>query len=100
MTEDTKVPFFEVRDGVKVIVRPMTGDEARVIFPYRPLSKTVESNFGGDQDYDDICMLINRIAMRCKMCQAPTKKEHLENGTCPDCDGRSERSGTDPHKRS
>lgn len=98
--------FFEKREDdrttsrkSKVIIRKMTKEQARQVFPYRPYSKYSESFFGGDTLYDDVCLLLNGLAIRCKMCMAPTKKEYLEEGICPDCDGRSEYNGTDPHKQ-
>ena len=85
------------RKTIKVMVRPVSMKEARTIFPYRPLNKYAESRFGGDNLHDDICLLLNKRATRCRMCQAPTKNEFLQQGVCPDCDGRSEYNGIDPH---
>ena len=96
-TQNTKLPFFEIKEGVKVIVRPMTKEEARVTFPYRPFTKYSESRFGGNELYDDTCLLLNSLAVRCKMCQAPTKKEFLCFEVWPDCDGSCEgKAGLDP----
>jgi len=83
---------------VKVAVRAMTQEEARQAYPYRPPSKYAESRFGGNEMTDDRCLLINEMAERCKMCKAPTRKEYLHENMCPDCDGRSEKNGVDPHK--
>ena len=84
---------------VQVAVVPMTQDEAREAYPYRPFSKYAESRFGGGEIVDDYCLLLNGLAQRCSMCDAPTKKEYLNLGICPDCDGRSEFNGVDPHQR-
>lgn len=80
---------------VTIVTTPLTQAEARQIFLYRPFSKYAESIFGGDNLYDDVCLLLNGLAQRCEMCQAPTKKEYL-SPHCPDCDGRSEYNGTNP----
>jgi hypothetical protein len=80
---------------VTIVVKPLTQSEAREMFPYRPYNKYTESRFGGNNLYDDVCLLLNGLAERCPMCQAPTKNDYL-NPNCPDCDGRSERNGTDP----
>jgi len=97
--------FFEEREfdrrlgrkTVKVAIKPMTEEQARQAYPYRPESKYSESYFGGDTYEDDTCLLLNGSATRCKMCQAPTKNNCLIEDVCPDCDGRSEYNGTDPH---
>ena len=78
---------------VRVIIKPMTLEEARRVFARRPFSKYAETMFGGNDLVDDACLLINGSAQRCKMCQAPTRNEYLEKGICPDCDGRSEYNG-------
>ena len=95
--------FFQEREilakKVKVVIKPMTQEQARQLFPYRPFSKYAESRWGGDTLYDDVCMVINGLATRCKMCRAPTKNQYLENGVCPDRDGRSEFLGYDPHRK-
>jgi hypothetical protein len=95
--------FFEERQigsppkTVKVIVQKMDAVQATHVFPYRPFSKYAVSYYGGDNLVDDMCLLLNERAKRCKMCQAPTRLQYLENDTCPDCDGRSEYNGRDPH---
>lgn len=96
--------FFEQREVgtarrqiVWIAIRPMTKDQARQAYLYRPSSKYAESRFGGDNLYDDVCLLLNSLAARCTMCQAPTKTDYLTEGCCPDCDGRSEFNGTSPH---
>ena len=81
---------------VRVIIEPMTLEEARKVFARRPFSKYAETIFGGNNLADDTCLLINGSARRCKMCQSPTRNEYLEKGVCPDCDGRSEYNGADP----
>lgn len=82
---------------VTVVIDSLTNDEAREMFPYRPSSKYSESRFGGNDLYDDTCLLLNELARRCLMCQAPTKTQYL-NPNCPDCDGRSEYNGQDPRE--
>ncbi len=105
INEVSECPFFEIREvgkkgkKAKVILRPMDKHLARVIFPYRPFNKYSETRFGGNHLMDDIALLLAEIATRCSMCNAPTKKEHIINGVCPDCDGRSEADGTDPHQK-
>lgn len=84
---------------VKVITRPITKKESRKIFPYRPFSRYAESLFGGDQLVDDEALILNGLAVPCKMCGAATRKDYLVFETCPDCDGRSEVNGKDPHMR-
>jgi len=84
---------------VTVIVEPMSAEGGRREFPYRPHSKYAESRFGGDSLFDDIALLLNGLAKRCNMCWAPTRKEYLIDGRCPDCDGRSEANGCDPRKK-
>ncbi len=99
-TQGTQAPsFFEVRDGVKVIVRPMTKEEARIVFPYRPHSPYSESRWSSANHlYDDTCLLLNGHLKRCKMCQAPTAPDLLRGEACPDCSGRSEKHvPLDPH---
>ena len=83
---------------VTVVIKPLTRDEAREMFPYRPYSKDSESRFGGNDLYDDFCLLLNGLAKRCGLCQAPTRIKYL-NPNCPDCDGRSEYNGTDPRAK-
>ena|SRR3989344_5755752 len=106
-TETSKAPFVLVsRNGskgpmtVRVVTQSMaTMEAAREIFPYRPLSRYSESRFGGNNLTDDTALLLSRNAVRCKMCQAPTKVLYLSNeGICPDCDGRSEYNGCDPYQ--
>ena len=96
--------FYDEReiDGkkVKVIIRQMTKEEARKVFPYRPYSKYSESRFGGNSLCDDISLLVGGDATRCKMCKAPTLNKYIIGCVCPDCDGRSERSyEIDPCKK-
>jgi len=85
---------------IRVAIKPMTKEEARQAYVYRPHSKYAESRFGGDTYCDDVCLMLNGLAFRCKMCQAPTKKDFLHEGICPDCDGRAEYNGKNPHKQS
>lgn len=97
------VEFFEKRTlgsdlkKVWVAVRPMTTELARQAYPYRRFSKYAESRFGGNHFHDDISLLLSDKAIRCKLCSAPTRKAYLTEGICPDCDGRSEYNGIDPH---
>lgn len=108
MTNENKSigKFFEEREimikarpkKVKVIISEMTKEEARHIFQYRPHSKYSESRFGGNEYSDDKCLLLNGDATFCKMCGSPTANRYLIKDVCPDCDGRSEYHGTDPHK--
>jgi hypothetical protein len=90
----------ETKSGILTIaVKPMTREQAREAYPYRPASKYSESRFGGNTLYDDICLLLNGLAARCRMCQAPTKNQYLVEGMCPDCNGRSQANGTNPHEK-
>lgn len=82
---------------VKVITRPLTKEESRKVFPYRPFSRYAESHFGGNNLVDDTALILNKIAVSCKMCGAPTVNRFLVAGTCPDCNGVSESNGFDPH---
>ena len=40
---------------VTVIVSPITLEEARLEFPYRPISEGIESRYCGTRIYDDKC---------------------------------------------
>lgn len=95
--------FFKVKevDGEKclVAVKPMTREQARQAYPYRPYSKYAESRFGGNESFDDNFLIISEYGARCKMCQAPTKKEHLIDEICYDCNGYAEFNGMNPHKK-
>lgn len=86
------------RKKVKVVIKPMTEKQARQLFPYRSFSKYSESRWGENELYDDVCLVLNGLAFRCKICRAPTQKKLLENGVCPDCDGRAEFSGYNPYQ--
>jgi len=111
MTQETQIPrseFFERRPAgsatshrseVWVAVRKMTKEEAREAYPYRPESKYSESRWGGNVLEDDRCLLISGLALRCSICHAPTKRDSLANDTCPDCDGRAELVGQNPHQK-
>ena len=82
----------EIRGRERLVaVIPMTKEQARLAYPYRPHSKYAESSFGGDACYDDMALLMIARAFRCRMCQAPTWTDMLIDGACPDCDGRAER---------
>jgi len=92
----TKKSTIGIRE-VTIIIEPLTSSEAREMYPYRPFDKYSESRFGGNNLFDDTALLLNGLAARCEMCQAPTKKEYLAPN-CPDCDGRSEYHGTNPRE--
>jgi len=89
------------KDGkeVTIVVKPLTQEEARQMFLYRPKDKYSESRFGGNSLVDDFALLLNGDAKRCKMCRAPTYTKYLLNEVCPDCDGRSEYNGTNPRAK-
>ncbi|MFH1451675.1 MAG: hypothetical protein ABIF88_00700 [archaeon] len=95
--------FTEVEEvrgkKITVVKKRMTQEQAREMFPYRPFSKYSESRFGGNELYDDVCLLLNGLARRCTGCSAPTKNDYLSENYCPDCDGRSEYNGTDPREK-
>lgn len=109
-----KMRFFEEKEVVgelgrkKILVakEPMTQEQARLVYPYRPYNKYAESHWGGDTYYDDVCLLLNSLAKRCKMCHAPTKNKLLDKeGRCPDCNGDAHYSsgrtrGINPHSKS
>ncbi|MBD3253091.1 hypothetical protein GF386_05130 [Candidatus Pacearchaeota archaeon] len=98
MGVEGKTEKREVDDGreVTVAVNQLTQEEAREMYPYRPLNKYSESRFGGNEIMDDTALLLNRNARRCRMCKAPTIYRYLIEDTCPDCDVRSEYNGADP----
>lgn len=83
---------------VKVVKRPLTKEESRRIFKGRPFSKFAESRFGGNGHTNDNTLVSLGKARPCRMCQAVTRNEDLLYGACPDCDGRSEAKGEDPHR--
>ena len=97
-TETKKVDFGRGRCTVTVVTAPLTMEEAREMFPYRPNNGYSESRFGGNTMTDDIALLIAEVAQKCGMCAAPTCEKYLNEDICPDCDGRSEYNGTDPRK--
>lgn len=95
-----KIVYGEKRKReVTIVIKPLTQDESREMFPYRPHDKYSESRFGGNNLVDDIALLLTGLAKRCKMCQAPTKIAY-SSPYCPDCDGRSEYNGKDPRAKS
>ena len=55
--------FFETKKvngrNVLVAVVPMTMEQARQAYPYRPYSRYAESKFGGNTHYDDFAVLLN-----------------------------------------
>lgn len=83
----SEMTFFGQKGFVqlKVVVVPMTTEEARKEFPYRPNSDDMESRWGKKGD------------ALCKMCKAPTNRYYLsDDGTCPDCNGVAEYHNKDP----
>lgn len=108
MSERTSYPvskFFEKRrvgekgdQFIKVAIKPMDQERAREAYPYRPFKEGTESRWGeADPASSDEELLSAGMAAPCKMCRAATLKNHLEEGRCPDCDGRAEYDGNDPH---
>lgn len=109
---EEKTRKIKVRGGreITVVVEPLTPSEARQMFCYRPYDNGSESRFGGNELMDDVALILNGLAERCGMCEAPTRKnklsyilreqfpsEHTRRApTCPDCDGRAEYNGMDP----
>lgn len=84
--------------NVKIVNRKLTVEESRRIFKERPFSKFAESRFGGNRYEDDETLIALSKGRLCRMCQAVTRNEFLDDGKCPDCDGRSEAGGRDPHR--
>jgi len=89
----------------KKVTAPMTLDESRKEFPYRPFMTkkehgiSVESRFGGTT-HGDIELMKSNSWEPCKMCSAPTEKIWLSGvGICPDCDGRAAANGFNPHSK-
>jgi len=62
---------------VTVVTEPITTEEAREMFPYRPYSKHSESCFGGNNMTDDSYLLLNGHAQRCRMCRVTTRIGYL-----------------------
>lgn len=99
-TEEREVCWSKGRKIITVVISPMTKEEARAEYPYRPVYKGFESRFGSNNTMvDDRALLLSEAGKRCKMCRAATLKEYLIDGICPDCDGRSEYNGTDPRQK-
>ncbi len=93
----------EVSSGgkVKVIIDPMTLDESRGQFPYRPFKENSESVWLiNEQNLPEWLLILNGKAIRCGKCYAATEIRYLKYSSktlvCPDCDGRAEASGLDP----
>jgi len=82
---------------VNIILRPLTKEEGRRLFQYRPHSKFAESRWGGDWRLNDKKLVAQGKGTPCRMCEAVTHNEILLNGTCPDCDGRAEAGGKNPY---
>jgi len=99
LTDKIGKRVFERSKGSKevtIIVIPLTKEEAREMYSYRPNSPYSESRFGGNNMTDDPALLLGGDAKGCKMCLAPTRVKYLTEDICPDCDGRSEYNGNDP----
>lgn len=85
----------------RVVTRKLTKEEARTVFPYRPYRNGGESLYGGDDLYDDVCLLLNDLAKRCTTCRAAVRDKvfrqpamrGVTNGQCPDCSGVAEHVG-------
>ncbi len=77
LEEKTKKIILDGKNGkmqVIIVCENLTKEEARRMFPHRPLNKYSESRFGGNNLADDFALLLNGCAKRCPICQAPTKK--------------------------
>ncbi|MEI6042590.1 MAG: hypothetical protein WCQ00_03430 [bacterium] len=102
MSPEEILAFFEkqIVDEREVLVatKPMTSEQAREIYPYRPFSKYSESGWSGNNQMDDSALLMNELAVLCKICRAATGKKFVLSGVCPDCNGRSERHANNPRK--
>jgi len=100
-----KKEWLKLFSEAKKVTVPMTLDESRKEFPYRPFLTqgkhriSVESHFGGTK-HGDLELLRLGEGEPCKTCSAPTEKKWLSGaGICPDCDGRAETNGYDPHQK-
>lgn len=99
--------FFEKRmmgdppREVLVALFPMSKEDARKAYPYRPFFKDfAESRFGGNEMHSDKELLDNKEAAKCAVCEAPTKRIYLDDeGICPDCNGLAELNGDNPHAK-
>lgn len=87
MSEKNNIPITQI---------PMTKEEARKIFPYRPFSKFAESRYGGNNLLSDKDLLHRGHAKLCFICTAPTKRTHLKNNVCPDCISSTEKENKNP----
>ena len=58
-TETKEVDFGKGSRTVTVVVSPLTREEAREMFPYRPRNRYSESRFGGNTLVDDVALLLN-----------------------------------------
>ena len=88
-----------VRD-VWIVQRKLTEEQARSAYPNRPYSEDIESRWGGvAAKIDDLTLIANGWGGRCTMCTAATQNKYLVQGVCPDCDGRAECQGLNPHLR-
>ncbi len=86
---------------LRVIIDPMTLEESRQQFPYRPFAKNSESIYlTNEKNLPEWLLILNGKAIRCGTCYAATDIKYLKETSksllCPDCDGRSELYGLDP----
>jgi hypothetical protein len=78
--------------------RCLTPKEVRAAYPNRPFSLGAETMWGGtDPCADDTALLLNDAAARCTICRAVIQNRYLLDGVCPECDGRAEYHGYNPH---
>lgn len=82
------------------VIKPLTRDQARLVFLQRPFSPYSETRYGRDGEMNDAHALLHGRAGCCKMCTAITLHNYLDNqGICPDCNGRSQLDGHHPFSR-
>jgi len=81
---------------VLVAIRSMTKQQAVQAYPYRQ-HQGGRSRWGTKDGEFDVPYVFANKAKRCEMCRAVTLIELLLKGVCPDCDGRAEYLGYDPH---
>ena len=98
--EATEIVIIKDRE-VRRVRRPLTKEEEAALFPYRPYKPWARSRFGGNELYDDVCMLLGKQAKRCPHCGAATQKQYFgvhaqyfDPTLCPDCSGLAEYQGT------
>ena len=110
LQEEKKKEWRRRLSQAKKVKKPMTLEKSRKLYPaIRPFlvkngEVIAESIFGGTKRLDggpiigDIALLKSGDGAPCTMCTAPTENIYLHDGTCPDCDGRSEANGADPRR--